>query len=155
MRGIGWADWQLFSYVDLEDRVPAKHPLRLIRGIVNDVLVALDREFAKIYAAGWAAVDPAGAIAAGAAAAGVLHDPVGDAAHGATRLQSAVPLVRRAWRRRAGVGADGVHEEPRPAARGRGGAQVSRRCSITRRCAVSCPTSTSRSTAPRSRLGLR
>ena len=39
----------LFSYVDLEDRVPAKHPLRMIRRIVNDVLVALDGEFAMIY----------------------------------------------------------------------------------------------------------
>jgi transposase len=38
------------SYVDLEDRVPAKHPLRVIRCIVNDVLAALDGEFAKIYA---------------------------------------------------------------------------------------------------------
>jgi hypothetical protein len=34
----------------LEDRVPAEHPLRLIRRIVNDVLAALDGEFAKIYA---------------------------------------------------------------------------------------------------------
>ena len=40
----------LFSYVDLEERVPANHPLRLIRRIVNEVLVALDGEFAKIYA---------------------------------------------------------------------------------------------------------
>jgi transposase len=37
--------------VDLEDRVPAKHPLRAIRRIVNDVLIALDAEFEKIYAA--------------------------------------------------------------------------------------------------------
>jgi hypothetical protein len=37
---------ELFSYVDLEDRVPAKHPLRLIRRIVNEVLVALDSELA-------------------------------------------------------------------------------------------------------------
>jgi hypothetical protein len=36
--------------VDLEDRVPAKHPLRVIRRIVNDVLRALDGEFAKLYA---------------------------------------------------------------------------------------------------------
>jgi transposase len=41
---------ELFSYVDLEERVPAKHPLRLIRRIVNEVLVALDSEFTKIYA---------------------------------------------------------------------------------------------------------
>jgi transposase len=35
----------------LEERVPAKHPLRTIRRIVNKVLIALDVEFAKIYAA--------------------------------------------------------------------------------------------------------
>jgi transposase len=50
MRGSDKRSGDLFSYVDLEDRVPAKHPLRLIRRIVNDVLVALDTEFAKIYA---------------------------------------------------------------------------------------------------------
>jgi hypothetical protein len=31
----------------LEDRVPAKQPLRLIRRIVNDVPVALDGEFSE------------------------------------------------------------------------------------------------------------
>src|SRR5262249_49706256 len=50
MRGLDERTSSLFSYVDLEDRVPAKHPLRMIRRIVNDVLVALDGEFAKIYA---------------------------------------------------------------------------------------------------------
>jgi transposase len=28
----------MFSYVSLEDRVPARHPLRLIRGVVDEVL---------------------------------------------------------------------------------------------------------------------
>jgi transposase len=41
----------LFSYVDLEDRVPAKHPLRLIREVVNEVLAALDADFSAMYAA--------------------------------------------------------------------------------------------------------
>jgi transposase len=50
MRGTDERTGELFSYVDLEDRVPAKHPLRLIRRIVNDVLRALDGEFAKLYA---------------------------------------------------------------------------------------------------------
>ena len=50
MRGTDEQTGELFSYVDLEDRVPANHPLRLIRRIVNDVLAALDGEFAKIYA---------------------------------------------------------------------------------------------------------
>jgi transposase len=50
MRGLDERTGSLFSYVDLEDRVPAKHPLRVIRRIVNDVLAELDGEFAKIYA---------------------------------------------------------------------------------------------------------
>ena len=50
MRGSDARTGELFSYVDLEERVPAKHPLRTIRRIVNDVLMALDAEFATIYA---------------------------------------------------------------------------------------------------------
>ena len=52
MRGLDERSGELFSYVDLEDRVPEKHPLRLICRIVNDVLGALDSEFTKIYADG-------------------------------------------------------------------------------------------------------
>ena len=51
MRGLDERTGSLFSYVDLDDRVPAKHPLRVIRRIVNDVLAALEGEFAKLYAA--------------------------------------------------------------------------------------------------------
>ena len=47
MRGSDTRTGELFSYVDLEDRVPAKHPLRVIRRIVNDVLIALDAEFGR------------------------------------------------------------------------------------------------------------
>lgn len=50
MRGSDLRSGALFSYVDLEDRVPAKHPLRKIRQIVNDVLQGLDGAFAKLYA---------------------------------------------------------------------------------------------------------
>jgi transposase len=49
MRGSDQTSGSLFSYVDLEERVPAKHPLRVIRGIVNDVLVSLDGEFERLY----------------------------------------------------------------------------------------------------------
>jgi transposase len=49
MRGVDERTGSLFSYVDLEARVPAKHPLRVIRRIVNDVLVPLHGEFTKIY----------------------------------------------------------------------------------------------------------
>jgi transposase len=49
MRGSDATSGSLFSYVDLEERVPAKHPLRTIRAIVNDVLASLDAEFERLY----------------------------------------------------------------------------------------------------------
>lgn len=51
MRGSDTRSGELFSYVDLEQRVPAKHPLRKIRQLVNDVLLGLDAEFAALYSA--------------------------------------------------------------------------------------------------------
>lgn len=51
MRGSDTCSGELFSYIDLEQRVPAKHPLRKIRQLVNDVLASLDAEFARLYSA--------------------------------------------------------------------------------------------------------
>ena len=50
MRGSDIQTGDLFSYVDLEQRVPANHPLRLIRRIVNEVLAALHSDFGRLYA---------------------------------------------------------------------------------------------------------
>jgi hypothetical protein len=47
MRGSDIRTGELFSYVDLEQRVPENHPLRLIRRIVNEVLVALDGQLGR------------------------------------------------------------------------------------------------------------
>ena len=41
MRGSEILSDSLFSYVDLEARVPSKHPLRAIRAIVDEALSAL------------------------------------------------------------------------------------------------------------------
>ena len=41
----------LFSYVDIEARVAADHPLRAIRELANGALARLDRDFAGLYAA--------------------------------------------------------------------------------------------------------
>jgi transposase len=49
MRGSDRTTGSLFSYVDIEARIPAQHPLRLIRRIVNEVLLSLDSEFAALY----------------------------------------------------------------------------------------------------------
>ena len=52
MRGSDQRSGSLFSYVDLEARVRADHPLRPIRAIVNSALDSLSAEFDALYAAG-------------------------------------------------------------------------------------------------------
>ena len=49
LRGRDQSSDRLFSYVDLEERVPRSHPLRVIREIVNDVLDGLSSDFAAAY----------------------------------------------------------------------------------------------------------
>ena len=50
MRGTDERSGSLFSYVDLERRVPTDHPLRAIREIANGALLDLSAEFAVMYA---------------------------------------------------------------------------------------------------------
>ena len=50
MRGLDERLGALFSYVDLEARVPASHPLRTIRVIVDEALVSLSPSFHDLYA---------------------------------------------------------------------------------------------------------
>jgi transposase len=49
MRGTDETSGSLFSYVDLEARIPARHPLRKIRQVVNEALASLDAEFEALY----------------------------------------------------------------------------------------------------------
>jgi transposase len=49
MRGTDERSGGLFSYVDLEARVRADHPLRAIRSIVNDALRDLAPDFGALY----------------------------------------------------------------------------------------------------------
>src|SRR5881398_2749166 len=50
MRGTDEGSGSLFSYVDLEARVPMGHPLRAIREIVNGALAELNADFSALYA---------------------------------------------------------------------------------------------------------
>ena len=49
MRGTDEVSRSLYSYVDLEARIPARHPLRMIRQVVNEALASLDSEFEAPY----------------------------------------------------------------------------------------------------------
>lgn len=50
MRGELDHQGQMFSYVDLESRVPLRHPIRAIRRIVDEALGELEPAFARMYA---------------------------------------------------------------------------------------------------------
>jgi transposase len=50
MRGSDRRSGALFSYVDLEKRVPAGHPLRVIRCIANDALGSMSGSFDALHA---------------------------------------------------------------------------------------------------------
>jgi transposase len=49
MRGEDRTSGALFSYVDVEARIPAQHPLRAMRRLTNAALVGLDRAFSGLY----------------------------------------------------------------------------------------------------------
>jgi transposase len=51
MRGRDDRGEGMFSYIRLEDRVPADHPLRAIRVLTDEVLAALDGRFEGMYSA--------------------------------------------------------------------------------------------------------
>ena len=50
MRGNDPKQDGMFSYVSPEQRVPAEHPLRPLRTMVDDILKEMSPRFAKLYA---------------------------------------------------------------------------------------------------------
>lgn len=50
MRGSDQRNGALFSYVDLEGRVPGAHPLRAVRKIANEALGSMSDAFTALYA---------------------------------------------------------------------------------------------------------
>ena len=59
MRGTDVQQSGLFSYVSLEERIPADHPLRGIRVLLDEALSSMSRDFDRVYAeAGRASIPP-------------------------------------------------------------------------------------------------
>ena len=51
MRGHRESSGSLFSYVSIEERIPASHPLRRIRKLADQALDRLNPTFCELYAA--------------------------------------------------------------------------------------------------------
>jgi transposase len=49
MRGDDYQQEGIFSYISPEKRVPADHPLRPIRKMVDEILKEVSPQFAKLY----------------------------------------------------------------------------------------------------------
>lgn len=99
MRGADQRSGSLFSYVDLEERVLADHPLRTMREIANAALGALSGQSEAIYATGVSgpSIPPERLLRA------LLLQAFYDVRSGyarswMTEVRPAVPLVRRAGR---------------------------------------------------------
>ena len=50
MRGNQDFQGAMFSYISLEERVPAAHPLRKLRAVVDALLASMNSEFEAVYA---------------------------------------------------------------------------------------------------------
>lgn len=93
MRGGDYRSDGLFSYVSCEARVPANHPLRVIRAIVDEALEVMSADYDVMYSRiGRPSIPPENLLRA-FAPAGFLYDPHGAPAHGADGSQPALPLV--------------------------------------------------------------
>ena len=115
MRGADRFTESLFTVSRLEGFIPADHPLRPIRAMVNQALVQMDVLFSSMYAAdvkgGRPSIAPEKLIRA--MLLQVFYSVRSKAhADGADPLQPVVSLVHRACHRGRGLGAHGIHQEP-------------------------------------------
>ena len=127
MRGTDEVTGSLFSYVNLEERIPAGHPLRKVREIVNEALASLDAEFDRLYSAeGRPSIAPERLLRASLIQ--ILFS-VRSERQLMEQMQynllfrwfvAVASTIEQSW---AGLGADRVHQEARPAADGRHVAQ--------------------------------
>jgi len=93
MRGADERSGSLFSYIDLEYRIPEGHPLRAIRVIVNTALADLNAEFEAMYAPiGRPSIPPEKLLRSSLLQA--FYSIRSERPHGEAGFRSAVPLVR-------------------------------------------------------------
>ena len=52
MRGADVQQRGMFSYVSVESRIPANHPLRSVRVLIDEALASMSRDFDRVHAEG-------------------------------------------------------------------------------------------------------
>src|SRR5207253_4785862 len=115
MRGDDRQPDAMFSYVSAEKRVPADHPLRAIRSVVDEVLRDMSCEFDGLYATiGRPSIPPERLLRDQLLQ--ILFHSERAPADGAAGLQPAVSLVRGPRDGRADLGHDGLYQEQGSAA---------------------------------------
>src|SRR6059058_2597244 len=77
MRGAEYEQSSMFSYISAERRVPKDHPLRAIRTMVDAALKELGRA-SRACTRRWGGLRYAGAAAARAVTAGLVHGSLRD-----------------------------------------------------------------------------
>src|SRR5215831_17209960 len=93
MRGTDTQQSSMFSYLSPEERVPAEHPLRPIRVIVDDALKVLSPAFSRLYSVfGRPSIAPEEVVTS-SAFAGALHGSQRTDVDGAIAVQPVVPVV--------------------------------------------------------------
>jgi hypothetical protein len=116
MRGTDHQTGHLCGYVNPEAMVPLDYPMREIRPLVNAALERLSPTFEQIYSPiGRPSIPPEQLLRA-------LLFQAFFTIRSERQLMEQLTyniLVRRSVGRGAGVGRDGVHQEPRPVAGGR------------------------------------
>ena len=114
MRGEDRTSGALFSYVDLEARIPAKHPLRAMRRTDERPWPNSIGRFRGFTISIRTAVDCAGAFAAGDASAASLYDPLGAPAGRADRNSPFCFAVRVGFPSTRTCSTPRRSQEPRP-----------------------------------------
>src|SRR5580700_11121309 len=111
MRGDDDLQEGMFSYISPEKRVPADHPLRPIRKMVDEILKEMSPKFAKLYSAvGRPSIAPERLLRS--LLLQVFYS-VRSGAHAdrATTVQHAVPVVCGDGDGRSGLESRGVQQE--------------------------------------------
>ena len=118
MRGNDEQQGAVFSSINPEERIPADHPLRRIRGMMETALGQMSAHFEARYARrGRPSIPPEKLLRA--LWLQILYALRSEATDGADELQPAVSRVCGIESRRRGVGRDGVPQEPGAPAAGR------------------------------------